>query len=738
MPIIILAVLAGFLISVYLFQNSTFLERLGLTLFFAITAVPFININLALLMGIYINPAVVISSASCLLFLILLVSARKFNINNLKKILFPPMLKDELLALVFFIAILVFLFFYYSNIELLLSLSSYLTKGEASCFYMQSFRTISLLNPGSSRLDPLVKVYQIICTPGNILFTSTFLPILKIGCFRIIYLVFNALLLIFSYLICRRLVKNRLVSLAVSAFSVLNPYVLSVEVLDRNFMALSISVILFYVLLEHKEKRFLQGIIFGILAGTGLRFLPLLFIVPVFILWGKDNDLKRTALFSFAFFITFLFNVPHLFINGLNSLGENTSSSRLLYIAFAEWARTPFLPFPNLIFYLVNIVNYFGLLISGIICFGAYCAYKENKRLFVSLSAIFLLVVLLLAYQRNWLEGDKYRIMISGFLPVYIFLAFGLKTISNLFAYRKNIFVLIIALALPVIFLFCISAVHFNRDNGFYQRKYLYQKETDEYYELAKNFLLHAGFFPDYARLFQKLDIKRKRVEEGIVAANLFSPSVLPNVQRLNKFYSQWERDFFNKESKIIIPSTGKPEDYVYVKINFDKLAKSMDAAVTRIGSVDMVSLDLSSKEQLADVFYAQFDTKWQENVLPICIILKNKAIGNFKELTIDLNAFISLGKDDLGCDVVNSMNFSLDPALRQEGYKTGMQTFPLYAEGKSLIFKIPQDMKIIIKNWFINQENGVPFKVDSWLIKRGSRGEFKTTFFYNEPESYL
>ncbi|MDD5774176.1 MAG: hypothetical protein PHX78_12010 [bacterium] len=603
---------------------------------------------------------------------------------------------------------------------------------------MQSFRTIGLLNPGSSRLDAFVNVYQIICTPGNILFTSTFLPILRIDCFKIIYLVFNALLLIFTYLICRRLVKSRLVALAVSAFSVLNPYVLSVEVLDRNFMALSISAILFYVLLEHKEKRFLQGIIFGILAGTGLRFLPLLFIVSIFILWGKDNSLKRIALFTVAFFTVFLFNIPHFIFNGLNSLGEGNSSVHLLILAFTKWMRTPFVPFPNLILYLVNIINYLGFLISGLICFGLYCAYKENKRLFFTFLIMFLSVVMVVAYQRNWLEADKYRIVISGFLPLYIFLAFGLRAVFYRPAYTKIVIPLFLSFALPVIFSFAIFGIDFNQDMEFYQRKNLYQKESKEYYHLAKSSLLKTGILPNYKRLFLKLDLKRKRMEEMLALNRLFSESNLPNLEKFDKFYAEWGKSVFNPKKMRFTSAPENTKNYKFIKINFDKLARDSHSAVEQLESADMVSLDLSTKEQLSDVFYTQFEVSWQNNILPVCVILNKDITDNLKELTIDLNAFVSLGVDDLGCDIVNSVNFTLNQNLRQRGYKGGMKSFPLYEENKSLVFKIPEDMKIIIKNWFINEDNGVPFKVDSWLVNRDAKGNFRVLFFYNEPESYL
>jgi hypothetical protein len=66
------------------------------------------------------------------------------------------------------------------------------------------------------------------------------------------------------------------------------------------------------------------------------------------------------------------------------------------------------------------------------------------------------------------------------------------------------------------------------------------------------------------------------------------------------------------------------------------------------------------------------------------------------------------------------------------------MISFPLLQERGILTFRIPKDVRIVIKNWFINGENGVPFKLDSWLAQRKITGRYRTEFFYNEPESYL
>jgi hypothetical protein len=585
-------------------------------------------------------------------------------------------------------------------------------------------------------VDAVVRVYDIICTPGNTLFTSTFIPILKLAGPRFLYLMFSALLYIFVYLISKRLLQNNRLSLFVALFALLNPYVLSVQALDRNFMALAVSAVFMYIVLEYKEKVFLQGLIFGILSGTGLRFLPIIFVVPAVLLFNNDR-LKKALLFFLAFTITFTFNIPHLFFNGLNSLGENQSSLSLLYLAFTGWLRTPFLPLPNLIFYLVNIINYFGFIISGVICLGIVRLFVENKKLFFSFFAVFLLLLFVLSFQRNWIEADKYRIIICGFLSLYVFLGFGIRQLLFIKKNMNTVLLSIISFALPVMFVRFASLPDFGQDAGFYKRKALYQQESPEYHALTKNTLLRISPLPNYRRLCQKLDFKLKGFEEEAALRNVFAADPESENSKFSLFYSDWKRGLNLSKKPARARLQNDIGEYVYIKLDLNKLAGDFSDCAEEIPPLDIVSLDLG-KERLSDVFYAEVIVPWQKNPVPVCIMLNNGYLDDLKELQIDLNAFISVGNFDIYQDIVNSINYSLNNTLRKEGKGTGMISFPLLQERGILTFRIPKDVRIVIKNWFINGENGVPFKLDSWLAQRKITGRYRTEFFYNEPESYL
>ncbi len=746
MPILnfILMLVSGFIASKYFFadKDMEFLEEAGLIIFFSITTIPFININLALLNGNYItdNLTFIVSISSISLFLTLLFFANRKNKLNLKEKQHFSISKKDLLVLSILALIIVLLFFYYSNSEFILSLASYLIKGDSECFYMQSFRTVGILNPSLDKETLLNKTYEIICTPGNILFTSTFIPILKMYSFKIIYLFFIAIFFIFTYLIVKKLIANKVIPLMVAIFAVLNPYILSVEVLDRNIITLAISALLFYVVMEYEDKIFLHGLIFGILAGTGLRFLSLVFFVPIFIFyWQKNKRIKTYLIFLASFIITFTFNIPHIYFQGFHSLGEKTSSLSLIIDAFTKWKRTPFLPFPNIVFYLINVINYFGYIIFAIILLGGVNLFKFNKKGLFILLYIFFLTLFILSYQRNWVEGDKYRIIIEAFLPLYILLGYGLKSLFIKKHLVRTYGLFTALLLLQFIFVHIVSAVNFRQDTELYERKQLYQIEEKSYLALIKDSLLTIGFFPNYNRLFVKRDIKRKKIEEKLTFEQVFPKGNLPNYQKYRGFYLAWDKYLFrNKLEQLSKGKNSSLKDYIYLKIDFNKLATDLRNAVEVVNEPDLVAMDLEKKDELFDVYYADLKVDWQKNNLPVCIMLNSGSLTYLKELSIELNAFISFGKDEDGFDIVNSINFKSNLQLAQTGYQTGMKSFPLYEETNNMIFRVPKDIKIIIKNWFINGENGIPYKLDSWYITQDKKGNHKTEFFYNEPESYL
>ena len=183
---------------------------------------------------------------------------------------------------------------HYSDEEALLSLASYALNGEAKCFYHLSFQLVEALNPGAS-FDLGADLYDIISTPGNALFTAPLLPLLGLHAFRVVYALIWVLAFLFVALGVRRWGGGTLASVAAGLVAVASPFAVSIEVLDRNAIAFALSAALLYSLETRPGRPVLHGWLFGIVAGTGLRFLPLL---NVFLVVGAAGvaHLRRCGL----------------------------------------------------------------------------------------------------------------------------------------------------------------------------------------------------------------------------------------------------------------------------------------------------------------------------------------------------------------------------------------------------------------------------------------------------------
>lgn len=234
--------------------------------------------------------------------------------------------------------------------------------------------------------------------------------------------------------------------------------------------------------------------------------------------------------------------------------------------------------------------------------------------------------------------------------------------------------------------------------------------------------------------MFDKLNLKNKRAEEGIIFKNIFAKGGLLNSGKFKDIYREWVEQYpFNDKRSPISLS----KNYNYIKIDFEKLAIEPVNAIKKVGYSDICAINFEAKDNLFDVYYAGLNVSWQEQMLPVCVFLRKEEIECLGKLYIDLNAFIGLNKDQTGFDLVYPVSIEAAGGLKKTVLGEEIESFPLFSEQNAMIFKIPQDLRIVIRNWFIN-EKGVPYKVDSWCIKTDEKGNYKAEFYYNEPESYL
>ena len=182
---IVITLVSGYIVSAVIDEKSTLCERVGLTLFFGISLPAFVGINIALLCKVFLSGLMVFGVGLSVLAAASLLLVIKYK-ERAVSVLIPTsrthVFYTSAILTVFAAAVTGYALLY-SNLQFILSLGSYILKGEAECFYMQTFKTFGLLNPLLNRYDMPHEFYRIICTPGNSMFTSFFLPILKMNTF---------------------------------------------------------------------------------------------------------------------------------------------------------------------------------------------------------------------------------------------------------------------------------------------------------------------------------------------------------------------------------------------------------------------------------------------------------------------------------------------------------------------------------------------------------------------------
>ncbi|MBT6821976.1 hypothetical protein HOA56_06105 [archaeon] len=715
---ILLLIIVGYLTTKIFLKKNDFLQIIGYSIVFSITLVPLIITILFFLAGISINPLKInIPSTVFIMFYTYIIITKKIKIFE-----FPNLNKKDYIVVGLIIIVGFFSYFFYNNSVYYLSLTSYMERGETNCFYMLTFA----MQPELQNLVNSETPYNILSTPGNSLVTSTLHSLLAIKTFKILYVVFQILLFLFTYLLIKHLIKNNVIAIITAIFAIFNPYNLYIEVLDRNYMALVMSVVLLFTVLKYKNKIILHGFFYGIVSGLGLRFLPLIFLIPIFIFYfSQKRKFYDYLIFILIAFLAFGYNIPHLKYHGFNSIGETQNYIFLATNAFTKWVRTPFIPYPSLIFILFQILGFFGLIISSILIQGFFYSIKKSKLHTLMMSSIFIIPLITLAIQRDIIEVPKNRIIIMSFVAIYFFFSYGLLFIFNSIKNKKwkPLTQLIVTILILFIITNLVSKFNFSLDNEFHNKKLLYQKETEDYYKFIKKEFSSFDLTPGFNRLGNKPNLFRKIREVKSVKYNLKKRQT--QMQESNE-----------EENNILLPTSNKTE-FKIIKIDFDKIVTNTKDSVSIIEESENLFVDFYDENELFDIHYKELNVTWQKELVPLVIFPYFSDRFFINEINIDLNSFISYGEDELGFLRINAINYIFYPNSHNTAKGSGIFALPNFNKNNQINIKIPIDSKIIIRNWFINGANGQPFKIDSWKIWI-ENNEPKIKFQYNEPESYI
>jgi hypothetical protein len=147
--------------------------------------------------------------------------------------------------------------------------------------------------------------------------------------------------------------------------------------------------------------------------------------------------------------------------------------------------------------------------------------------------------------------------------------------------------------------------------------------------------------------------------------------------------------------------------------------------------------VDLTDPERL-DVVFKQVDVRWQPEPLPVVAFPLQAGTSAPAELTLELNAFQTLGDDELGLVRVGPIHQWLDGAARTRGVATGMTALPQADRHPAIVVRVPQGTAILVRNWLVDGIAGVPHRIDSWWVEVDEHGTARVSFHPFEPESYL
>ncbi|MCZ7581864.1 MAG: hypothetical protein M5R36_00235 [Deltaproteobacteria bacterium] len=159
---------------------------------------------------------------------------------------------------------------------------------------------------------------------------------------------------------------------------------------------------------------------------------------------------------------------------------------------------------------------------------------------------------------------------------------------------------------------------------------------------------------------------------------------------------------------------------------------------MTAIGGEDGAFVDLSHPDDVFDIYYRACAVSWQPEKLTVTALPRSPESSGGRELSVELNAFIDLGRDENGFVQVNQMNFFLKPELKPAGRAGALLALPDSDQTCVFDFRLPRDVELVVRYWIVDGTKGVPFRVDAWRIGLDDDGAPSATFYPFEPESYL
>jgi len=338
---------------------------------------------------------------------------------------------------------------------------------------------------------------------GPAVAASPFYKFFRIFGFRLFYALIPALTSLAFFCFLHRLTTKRLLSGLASVLLLVNPFLLSYQRLNANFLGLFLVAVMFLVIEEEPFRPFLAGLLCGAFGGIrneGIVYAPML----LFWVAGRGGDVgkggvpeRRSAAWtSVAWFVAggmvtilpFLYWKQYAFGSPLmhpsqyahfegfrptfahSFLGLRFQFNGLLNFPFHhEWVRTPHFPYPVFLMIPMVALSSFGLLLCGLAVLGVKPLAVERGRLAGVMLAWLTMTWLFWGFQENW-EELKMSFLFMGLPPLLVLMVFGAARMAVIGRLKANLGAFAAFLVVAVVLLKFAHYMDFPVDDRWYDR----------------------------------------------------------------------------------------------------------------------------------------------------------------------------------------------------------------------------------------------------------------------------
>ena len=312
---------------------------------------------------------------------------------------------------------------------------------------------------------------------GPSVFVSVFGALFGFPGFRILHACLGLMAGWFGFHLGARLFGNAGYGYLSSVLLALNPYALSIPLLDENIMALALGAALFYFLFEEPTEWAFAGIFLGLFLG--IRHIGLLSVPALFYAAWKSSRVRhygpgpvadllgtgRLANVGMLLASTLLFCIPWIIIHSthafsgamddgfrIDDLYESFASKPLVDHSFLgipfkvrallswpftdELVRSPYNGFPTLLSIPLTILGTWGAVLLALIPAGALWAWRRKRHALVTGGFWLLVQLALLCTMANWVEPNKMGVFLSFSQPIALAVAAGLCALVQSFTSR--------------------------------------------------------------------------------------------------------------------------------------------------------------------------------------------------------------------------------------------------------------------------------------------------------------